>query len=261
VSVLPLALGLAAMAVVMAALWLLQRRTGNAAIVDVGWSAGVGAVGALAALLGAGWGPRRLLVAAMIALWSLRLAAYVLGRVAGQPEDARYTRLRSDWGPAFQRRLFWFFQVQALLAVLFAVPVWVVAADPRPAWGSGAIVGVAIWLLALAGESLADRQLARFRAEAANRGRTCTAGLWRYSRHPNYFFEWLHWWSYVALGIGAPLGWLTLLGPALMLLFLLKVTGIPATEARALISRPDYAEYRRTTSAFVPWFPRRSQRG
>ena len=257
----PLALGLAVMAVVMAALWLVQRRAGNAGIVDVGWSAGVGIVGVLAAALGAGWAPRRLLVGTMIALWSLRLATYILRRVVGEPEDGRYTRLREEWGEAFQVRAFFFYQAQAVLAALFAVPVWVVAGDARPGWGVAAAAGVVLWLLAVIGESVADRQLARFRADPANRGRTCTVGLWRTSRHPNYFFEWLHWWAYVALGIGAPLGWLTLVGPALMLLFLLKVTGVPATEARALLSRSDYAEYQRTTSAFIPWFPRRPSSG
>ncbi len=253
----PLALGLAVTVVAMAVLWLLQRRTGNAGVVDVGWSAGVGVVGVLVAALGVGWAPRRWLVGALVAAWSLRLAIYILRRVLGEGEDARYTRLRTAWGAAFQRRLFLFFLAQAVLAVLFAVPVWVVAGDPRPGWGARELVAVVVWLVAMLGEGLADGQLAAFRANPGNRGRTCAIGLWRYSRHPNYFFEWLHWWSYVALGIGAPLGAVTLLGPALMLLFLLKVTGIPATEARALVSRADYAEYRRTTSAFVPWFPPR----
>jgi steroid 5-alpha reductase family enzyme len=252
-----LAVGLAVMVAVMAALWLLQRRTANAGWVDVGWSAGVGLVGVLAAALGNGWVPRRLLAGAMIALWSARLALYILRRVLAEPEDGRYTRLRAEWGDAAQRRLFVFYQAQAVLAALFALPVWVIAADPRPGWGARELAAVVVWLVAVAGEGLADRQLARFRSHPANRGRTCTAGLWRYSRHPNYFFEWVHWWSYVVLAAGAPLWWLTLAGPALMLYFLLKVTGVPATEARALLSRPDYAEYQRTTSAFVPWFPRR----
>jgi steroid 5-alpha reductase family enzyme len=252
-----LALGLAVMVAVMAGLWLVQRRTANAGWVDVGWSAGVGIVGALAAALGAGWPARRLLVGAMIALWSLRLAAYILRRVLSEPEDGRYTRLREEWGAAAQRRLFVFYQAQAVLAVLFALPVWVAAADPRHGWGARDVTAVLVWLVAVAGESLADRQLARFRSDPGNRGRTCAAGLWRYSRHPNYFFEWVHWWAYVVLAAGAPWWWLTLAGPALMLFFLLKVTGVPATEARALLSRPDYAEYQRTTSAFIPWFPRR----
>jgi steroid 5-alpha reductase family enzyme len=104
---------------------------------------------------------------------------------------------------------------------------------------------------------LADRQLARFKRRPESRGKTCREGWWRYSRHPNYFFEWLHWWSYVLLAAGSPWWVLTLIGPALMLLFLFKVTGIPATEAQASVSRSDYAEYRRTTSAFIPWFPKR----
>jgi steroid 5-alpha reductase family enzyme len=257
----PLALGLAVMVITMAALWLLQRRTANAGWVDVGWSAGVGIVGALVAALGAGWPARRLLVGAMIALWSLRLATYILRRVLSEPEDGRYTRLRAEWGAAAQRRLFFFYQAQAVLAALFALPVWVAAADARPGWGARELAAVGIWLVAVLGETLADRQLARFRADPATRGRTCTAGLWRYSRHPNYFFEWLHWWTYVVLALGAPLAWLTLVGPALMLFFLLKVTGVPATEARALVSRPDYAEYQRTTSAFIPWFPRHPSSG
>ena len=256
-----LGLGLAVMVLVMAALWLLQRHTANAGWVDVGWSAGVGLVGALAAALGPGWAPRRLLAGMMIALWSARLATYILRRVLSEPEDGRYTRLREGWGAAAQRRLLVFYQAQALLAALFALPVWVVAADPRPGWGAREHVAALVWLVAVGGESLADRQLARFRADPANRGRTCSAGLWRYSRHPNYFFEWVHWWSYVVLAAGAPLWPLTLAGPALMLFFLLKVTGVPATEARALRSRPDYAAYQRTTSAFIPWLPRRERAG
>jgi steroid 5-alpha reductase family enzyme len=257
VSLLPLVAGLAAMSLVMAGLWALQRRTGNAGVVDVGWTAGVGAIGVLAAAMGTGWAPRRLLAGAMIALWSLRLAIYILRRVAGEGEDRRYTRLRQEWGASFQARALVFFQAQAVLAAVFAVPVWVVAADPHPGWGARELAAAAIWVVAVVGESVADRQLARFRADPSTRGRTCSVGLWRYSRHPNYFFEWVHWWAYVVLGVGATAWWLTLLGPAAMLLFLLKVTGIPATEAHALQSRVDYAKYRRTTSAFVPWPPRR----
>ncbi len=122
------------------------------------------------------------------------------------------------------------------------------------------IAGVLVWLLAVGGERTADAQLERFRADPANRGRTCRVGLWRLSRHPNYFFEWLHWWSYVLIGFAAPLGWLTLLGPAVMLLFLLRITGIPMTELRAIESRGDaYREYQRTTSAFFPWPPKASE--
>lgn len=247
----------AAMVVMMALLWVVQRRSGNAGVIDVGWSAGVGLVGVAFAAWSGGDHGRRLLVGVLIGLWSLRLAAHILRRLIGEAEDGRYRRLREQWGQGFQTRLFWFFQVQAVLAVLFAVPVLVVASDPRPGLGLQEAGAVAVWLIAVVGESVADRQLAAFRADPENRGRTCRVGLWRVSRHPNYFFEWLHWWTYVVLGVDAPLGGLTLLGPFLMLFFLLKVTGVPATEARTAISRPDFEEYRRTTSAFIPWFPHR----
>jgi steroid 5-alpha reductase family enzyme len=116
------------------------------------------------------------------------------------------------------------------------------------------LAGVIVWLIAVAGETIADRQLARFRRDPANRGQVCRAGLWRYSRHPNYFFEWVHWLSYVLIGHGE---WLTWIGPVGMLLFLFRVTGIPYTEMQALKSRGDrYREYQSTTNVFFPWFPR-----
>jgi len=119
------------------------------------------------------------------------------------------------------------------------------------------LLAVGVFLVSVAGEAIADRQLAGFRADPANRGKTCRTGLWRYSRHPNYFFEWVHWWSYVLLGLGSPYWLVTILGPALMLVFLFKITGIPATEERALLTRgEDYRNYQRTTSPFFPWFPK-----
>jgi steroid 5-alpha reductase family enzyme len=195
--------------------------------------------------------------ALLIGLWSARLAGHIFLRVLLEPEDGRYRNLRSAWGDRFQGRLLWFYQAQAVLAVLFAVPVLVTASDPRPLDPLRTALAVALWLAAVGAEAVADRQLDHFRADAANRGRTCRQGLWRYSRHPNYFFEWLGWWPWVVLSADAPWGGLTLLGPVVMLLFLLFVTGVPATEARAAASRPDYADYRRTTSVFIPWFPRR----
>jgi len=114
-----------------------------------------------------------------------------------------------------------------------------------------------LWLIAISGEALADAQLAAFKRHAANRGRVCDAGLWRYSRHPNYFFEWLIWMAYAVFAFPSPYGYLALIIPAVMLFFLFKVTGIPATEEQSLRSRGDkYREYQRTTSRFVPWFPK-----
>jgi steroid 5-alpha reductase family enzyme len=247
------------MAAVMVALWVVQRAHRDAGIVDVGWAAGLGLLAVLYAVLGSGDPPRRLLVAGMACAWSLRLAWYILvNRVIGKPEDGRYQTLRSKWGNDAQSRFFVFFQLQALVDVIFAIPFLVAMTNPRAGFGAWDLAGVLVWVVAVGGEAFADRQLAVFRADPANRGRTCRVGLWRASRHPNYFFEWLHWWSYVLLAVGSPWWALTLIGPALMLFFLFKVTGIPATEAQALASRgDDYRDYQRTTSAFVPWFPRR----
>ena len=238
-------------------LWLYEWRHDDAGVVDVAWTAGVGIVGVAYALVAPGWAPRRILVAVMIGIWSFRLASYIVrDRIAGKTEDGRYQELRAYWGAAAHRNFLLFFEAQSVLIPLFALPIYVVAANPAGELGALEIAGVALWLASIAGEATADRQLATFRTRPETRGRTCREGLWRYSRHPNYFFEWLHWWSYVAMGLGAPHGWLTLLGPAVMLLFLLRLTGIPATERHALKSRADYADYQRTTSAFVPWPPR-----
>jgi steroid 5-alpha reductase family enzyme len=201
---------------------------------------------------------RRLLVAGLAVAWAGRLCAYLLAdRIVGRPEDARYRKLREHWGARAERNFLITFLAQAVLIVLFALPLWVVMKHPASFPAGWDIAGAALWLIAVAGEIAADRQLAAFRARTEHRGRTCRQGLWRYSRHPNYFFEWLHWWAYVVMAIGAPRAGLTLLGPALMAIFLFKVTGIPYTEKQALASRgEDYREYQRTTSMFIPWIPR-----
>ena len=250
--------GWVAMAAMMAALWLVQRARRDAGVVDVGWTAGLGALALWYALAGGGDPLRRGLVAVMAGGWSLRLAWHLLAdRIVGKPEDGRYQKLRARWGGRAQARFFVFFQAQAVADVVLSLPFLAAMRGDR-ALGAAGLAGVAVWVVAVLGEALADAQLARFRADPATRGRTCRIGLWRLSRHPNYFFEWLHWWAYVLLALGAPAWWLALVGPALMLAFLLKVTGIPATEAHALASRGDeYRDYQRSTSAFVPWFPKR----
>lgn len=256
----PLLIGLGwlAIALAMAGLWLLQRRTRDAGVVDLGWTWGVGVLAVGWVALTPGLLERRLLVWLMIGAWSARLGWHILAdRVLPPGEDGRYADLRRRWGGAFDRRMLWFFQAQALLAVAFALPAPVAAGVERPALGWPEAAAVLIWLTALGGEWLADRQLARHKADPANRGRTCRRGLWRYSRHPNYFFEWLGWWSYAVLALGSPWWWVPVAAALLMLVFVLRVSGIPPTEARALASRgDDYRRYQRETSAFVPWFPR-----
>lgn len=256
------AVGWALMALVMLALWEVQRRRGDASIVDVAWTAGLGLLALFYLLVLPAAGGRRLLVALLATLWSGRLGLHLLkDRVIGKGEDARYREMRRQWGARAQVEFFWYFQAQALAAALFSVPFLVAMTNGRPFPGAWDAVGTAVWLVAVGGEWVADAQLAGWRADPRNRGRTCRAGLWSRSRHPNYFFEWLHWWSYVLLAAGAPWWWLALFGPAAMLYLLFRVTGIPKNEARALQTRgDDYRDYQRRTSAFIPLPPRRPPR-
>ncbi len=252
-----LGVALAGACLLMLLVWLLQRRTGDAGVVDVAWSAGIALAAVGAALVLDAPPLRRALVGAMGGIWGARLALHLWRRNRGRGEDGRYRDLRAQHGPRTQAFFFWFFQFQAVAVALFALPLVLAMSRPDPGLTLWDALGAAIWLVAVGGEALADAQLERFRRDPANRGRTCRSGLWRYSRHPNYFFEWLHWFAYVPIGLAAPWGALTLAGPALMLFFLWKVTGIPVTEQRALASRgEDYRRYQRETSVFFPWPPR-----
>lgn len=237
--------------------WQWQRARNNAGIVDVLWSIGVGVGAIWFALLGHGGTVPRLAVALLGGLWGLRLAAHLWKRVHGEPEDGRYQNLRAHWH-GNQRNFLLFFQFQALLVPMFALPFLAVAANPNLAAG-WLLAGIAIWLISVVGESIADAQLAHFRADPSNRGHTCREGMWHYSRHPNYFFEWLHWFAYVCLAVGSPLWWLAWSGPLLMYVFLRWISGIPYTEKHALRSRgDDYRAYQDSTSMLIPWFPKRS---
>lgn len=247
--------GWAALAALMAVLWLRQLRTANATSVDAAWSAGMGILAVTFALLADGDPQRRLLVGTLAALWAARLAWHLISdRVLGRPEDGRYRAMREQWGHRAPLYFFMFYQGQAIVATLFSVPI--LAAMQGGALDAWAAAGALVWLIAVLGETTADRQLSRFRAKPENRGRTCREGWWRTSRHPNYFFEWTHWFSYVLIGHAA---WPTWIGPAVMLLFLFRLTGIPFTEQQAIKSRgDDYRAYQRETSVFFPWFPKRA---
>ncbi|WP_415908924.1 DUF1295 domain-containing protein [Oleiharenicola sp. Vm1] len=252
-------LALAALGGAFAALYFLARRLDNYGIVDVAWAYAFAPVAWFYAAAGTGWLPRRVTIAILVTLWAARLGTHLLRRVAGHHpvEDGRYGQLRRDWAGNFAAKMFGFFQLQAVSIVLLAVPFLLPALNPTPAFSALELAGVALWLLALAGEATADAQLAAFKRDPAHRGRVCNVGLWRYSRHPNYFFEWLVWVAYLLFALASPWGWLAAIAPAAILYLLLRVTGIPLTEEQSLRSKGDaYRAYQRTTSAFVPWFPR-----
>jgi len=251
--------GTAIVAVMMFVLWIIHLLIRNAAIVDVGWAAGLSLLAIYYAYAGPGYPARRYAIAAMAGIWGLRLASFLLfARVIGHPEEGRYVQLRKDWKTNLPVRFLAFFEFQALLDIVLSLPFLLACMDSRAPLGFTEKLAGAIWIVGILGEALADAQLNAFKKNPANKGKLCRAGLWNYSRHPNYFFEWLIWIGYATFAIASPWGWLGLLSPALILYFLLGVTGIPATEEQALRSRGDqYREYQKTTNAFVPWFPKK----
>ena len=244
----------------MTVTWWIALRVSNLGVVDIAWAMAFAPVAAFYAATTHGDPARRWLIAAMAAVWSLRLGLHLFIRVtAHHPgEDVRYAQMRAKWGRNLKLQTLFFFQLQAGLIVVLSIPFLIVCLNDRPGISPVEWLGAVIWLAAVAGEGLADSQLKRFRAQPENRGQICQAGLWNFSRHPNYFFEWLVWVGLFIFALGSPLGCATLYCPALMLFFLLRVTGIPLTEELSLKSKGDrYREYQQTTSAFVPWFKKR----
>jgi steroid 5-alpha reductase family enzyme len=245
----------------MFVLWSIHLGIRNAAIVDVGWAAGLGIIALYYAAAAPGYPVRKWLLASMAGFWGLRLAAYLLlSRVVGHSEEGRYVQLRKDWKNHLALRFLFFFEFQALLVVVLSLPFLWACLDTRPSLGLIEKLAVGIWLISMIGEAVADQQLNAFKKRPENQGKTCRDGLWRYSRHPNYFFDWMVWVAYAVFVLASPWGWLGLISPALILYFLLDASGIPATEAQALRTRgSEYQEYQRTTSTFIPWFPKKEQ--
>jgi cyclopropane-fatty-acyl-phospholipid synthase len=233
--------------------WIYEGKTNNAGIVDVLWCGLMCFLPVVYATLADGNLTMRLVAGGLMSLWYLRLFWYLSGRVFSEEEDGRYRYLRQYWGDKTHRNHFFFFQFQALLAFVFTLPVWWLS-QAEQVFLPGLFSAVILALVSLTGVTVADYQLQSFRQNPANKGRVCERGLWYFSRHPNYFFEWLHWFCYPLLGIGiAGGGWLWL-APLVMLAFLYFITGIPYTEQQALRSRGEaYRRYQQTTSMFIPW--------
>jgi steroid 5-alpha reductase family enzyme len=255
-----LLVGTLLVAAIMFGLWWLGIRNHNFSYVDIGWSANFAVLAALYALLAPGHAPRRLLIAGMFAAHGVRLGWHLAKRIIGEPEEGRYVQLRKDWGGSgnLNLKFLGFFEFQAVLNAFLTLPLLIVCFNRAPQFHLLEIAGATLFLIALIGESLADAQLAAFKRNPANKGGVCDAGLWRYSRHPNYFFEWLIWIAYAVFALASPYGWIALAMPLLMLHFLINVTGLKATEEQALRSKGEpYRRYQARTSGFIPWFPKR----
>lgn len=243
----------------MIALWFYAKKIDNFSLVDAAWSFGFTIHALIFAGLGNGYGPRRLLVFVMLAAWSLRLFDFLVRRIARHhpQEDARYLELRHKYQPNIHSGFFWFYQYQAWSISLLTFPLLFVCLNANPEIQGIEIAGFIVWLIALMGEALSDKQKADFYKTAANRKAVCNVGLWRYSRHPNYFFESFIWWGLYLFTLGTPNMFMAIYAPLVMLYLLLRVTGIPISE-RAQLSRygAEFAKYQRTTSSFIPWLPK-----
>jgi steroid 5-alpha reductase family enzyme len=249
------------LSVLMAGAWVVQQRTGNSGWVDTIWTFSVGLVGAAGALWPAGGSDlnaRQWLVASLVVIWSLRLGIHIAGRSSGIKDDPRYAEFAKDWGDAAPRRMFLFLQNQAFGSIPLVFAIFVAAHAPVAELRLRDYLGVLVLFVGIAGEALSDAQLKQFRRRSTSKGQVCDIGLWRWSRHPNYFFEWLGWLAYpvIAISLSYPWGWATLLAPAFMYWILVHVTGIPPLEAQMLRSRGErYRAYQSRTSVFFPLPP------
>ena len=246
---------LLACSLIMILVWCWSYKIKNAGIVDIFWSYNFPVIAVILFFLADGFHTRKALICGMVIVGGLRLGTHLMIRVLGHlhEEDGRYKQLRQEWAPHAERKLFWFFQAQGLSNVLLAIPFFIIAVNKAETISVLEYAAVGLWAISIAGEAIADKQLQLFKKH--NKGKVCDAGLWNYSRHPNYFFQWLMWVSYAVFALASPYGYLGLISPAIILYLLLRVTGIPATEEQSLRSKGEaYKQYQQRTSAFIPWF-------
>lgn len=250
---------------VMSFAWFLQRKTGQSGWIDATWSFGVGAAGvflALAPIGGDAPAPRQYLVAAFAVIGALRLGLYIASRSFNAGEDPRYHELAIEWGDDFPRRLFWFLQIQAACAFLLSIAVFLAARNPAVFPAATDFIGAVVLVVAIAGETWSDATLARFRKKRGPGKEVCMDGPWAYSRHPNYFCQWLAWTGFAIFAMDFsgvwPQGWLALFAPAFIYWLLVHVSGVPPLEKHMLASRADaFRAYQARVNVFFPGPPRR----
>ena len=235
--------------------WIWHLRLKNAGVIDIAWGLNLALMACLYAVFADGFPLRKWLIAVMVSFTGLRLSWHIARRTLGHVEEGRYAALRQDWGGSIDVKFLVFFLLQAVLASLLSLPYLIASLNTTERLSPTEIAAVLVFGIGFLGESLADAQLSAFKVDPANQSKTCQRGFWNYSRHPNYFFEWLMWLSYWLYACASPWGWCTIFAPALMLHFLVNVTGVKITEEQCLRSRgEDYRHYQESTSAFIPWF-------
>ena len=253
-----LAASFVAIAAIMFALWLLSIVLRDVSIVDPFWGLGFVVIAWLAAGLSSPVSSRVILIAILTTVWGIRLAIYLLWRNAGQGEDRRYAAMRTRHGRRFWWiSLFTVFLLQTVLLWFVSLPIqYATVLNDNAPLGIIEASGIVLWLLGFFFETVGDWQLARFKGDPGNSGQVMDRGLWRYTRHPNYFGDFCVWWGLyiIAAGGGA---WFTILSPLLMSALLLKVSGVSLLESNIEDRRPSYFDYQQKTSAFYPWWPKK----
>lgn len=262
--------GLAALAcalsLAMTLAWIVEQRTQNSGWIDTVWTFGLGSIGIASALIPlpgeASTSARQWLVAGAMLLWSLRLGGHIAQRSTERKDDPRYAKLREGYGTQARWQMFLLAQKQAIVSIPMALAIWIAAHQPAPTLRAQDFAAMLVLAIAIGGEALADRQLRAFRRSHHEHGTICNVGLWSWSRHPNYFFEWFGWLAYPLIAIdldgGYPSGWFALGAPVCMYWLLVYVSGIPPLEEHMLKTRGDaFRAYQARTSAFFPLAPRR----
>lgn len=240
-------------AALMLLFWVIQLLTKNAGIVDLGWALGLMIHAGIYAFFADGYPLRKTVLFVLVVLWAIRMSILLIPRLIRESEDRRYALLRKDWSPHINFKFLLLFEAEAFLNILLSVPFLIICLNPSTRFSFLEVFGVIVWVTGLTGEVIADRQLKSFKKNGKNKGAICQTGLWNYSRHPNYFFEWLMWAGYALAALSAPLGIVAWISPAIMLFLLLKVTGIPMIEDHARKTKGEaFKEYQRTTSLFIP---------
>ncbi|MEZ4415284.1 MAG: DUF1295 domain-containing protein [Gemmatimonadota bacterium] len=239
-------------------LWLASLVLRDASIVDLFWGVGFICVASYYARSSGPSTGRGLLTLVLVAVWGLRLSIHLAWRNVGHGEDFRYRSMRERWGARFPWvSLLTVFWLQAAVLWLVSFPLYQAQRGySRAPLGVLDLIGLVVWATGFLFEAVADRQLARFRRDPANAGTVLDRGLWRYSRHPNYFGDALVWWGFALIGLGAPGGWWILVSPLLMTVLLMKISGVTLLERTLVETKPDYLHYTDKTPAFFPWFPR-----
>lgn len=245
----------AALLLVAVVFWFISLLRNDVSIVDSLWSLMFLVVALVYAAMSEPGGPREVLIQVLVAVWALRLSGYITWRNRGEAEDFRYQEIRANNEPGFRyKSLYIVFILQAMLAWVISLPL-ATAISGQAEIGLLDYVGVAVFFVGLFFEAVGDLQLSRFRREPANKGKVLDTGLWRYSRHPNYFGNFTIWWGIYLVALSAG-GWWTIVSPLLMTFLLLKVSGVALLEKDISDRRPKYEQYIRRTNAFFPGLPR-----